>query len=162
MHSALGGAYWHVCSTFSGRKKTNKTCCFSCYFELTLPWPNFQRKTQGIVLTKSIMRTASVNFGTQINHRRLFLSLKEMSCYLPPSLNHLLPLLLLPCPWGGFATRPLPAASSQQQKHCLLLFYFSPLLHLCGAITLPYSAYDPEAMGGGTHWPRMIMLLHRA
>lgn len=57
---------------------------------------------------------------------------------------------------------PFQQPLSNNKNVVLLYFIFVPFLHLSGATTLPYSAYDPGAMGGGTHWLRMIMLLHRA
>lgn len=69
------------------------------------------------------------------------------------SLTHLLPPLL--CPWGRLCNT-VPSSSFFQTTKTLSYFIFLPL-HLNGAITLPYSAYDLGAIGGGTHWPRMIM-----
>ncbi len=47
-------------------------------------------------------------------------------------------------------------------KNIVLFHFIFPSLHLSGAITLPYSACDLGAMGGGTHGPWMIMSLHTA
>lgn len=74
---------------------------------------------------------------------------------------HLLPLLL--CPGEALQHGPFQQLPPNNKNIVLFYFiYFFPPLHLSGAITLPYSAYDPGAMGGGTHWPWKIMSFHTA
>lgn len=77
-----------------------------------------------------------------------------ITCLLPPA-------LLSSCTSLGWLCNTVPTSSFLLTTKTLFFFIFPPL-HLSGAITPPYSAYDRGAMRGRTHWPWMIMSFRRA
>lgn len=82
------------------------------------------------------------------------------SCYLLPP--RLISSLFFCVPGEALQLGPFQQLPPNNNKKIVLFYFIFPPLHLSGAITLPYSAYDLGAMGGGVHWPWMIMSFHTA
>ena len=161
MQSALWGELTLTCRQNNFKKKKKNLLYFLVLsFDLTPLWPNFLKRTE-CALTKlqcsAALMNASVQKQSQPLKSLLFLP-KQKSCYLL-----LISSLFFCVPGEALQHGPFQQLPPNNKNIVLFYFiYFFPPLHLSGAITLPYSAYDPGAMGGGTHWPWMIMSFHTA
>lgn len=152
-----GNWHWRAGETIA---RKNLLYLLVLSFDLTPLWPNFLKKTER-ALTKLQCSAALMNASVQKQSQPLKSPLfppKQKSCYLL-----LISSLFFCVPGEALQHGPFQQLPPNNKNIVLFYFiYFFPPLHLSGAITLPYSAYDPGAMGGGTHWPWKIMSFHTA